>query len=79
MGNGTVSFEIVKHIGVIGSSKSGWNKELNLVSWNESEPKYDIRDWDSDHRHMSRGITLTSEQVEKLRKLLNGNHVVANL
>ena len=36
-------YEIVKELGVISESAKGWTKELNLVSWNDKPPKYDIR------------------------------------
>ena len=65
-----VSFEIVKKIGILSTSEAGWTKELNMVSWNNNNPKYDIRDWAPDHKHMSRGITLNFEQALTLKKLL---------
>ncbi len=67
------TFEIVEKIGVIQTYASGWSKEINLVSWNEGNPKYDIRDWDEDHLHMSRGITLHKEELEALKKILDEN------
>ena len=39
-----ISFEIVKRIGIIERRPSGWNKEVNLVSWNGGPAKYDIRE-----------------------------------
>lgn len=53
-----VRFDIVEQIGVISRHSTGWQKELNLVAWNGGQPKFDIRDWDESHEHMSRGITL---------------------
>ena len=64
--------EIKEHIGIISESKNGWTKELNLVSWNDNDPKYDIRDWDPKHEKMSRGITLTEEEAYELSILLTG-------
>ena len=52
-GSDPVRFEIKEKIGVIAEYPSGWSKEINLVSWNDAAPKYDIRDWDSNHEHMS--------------------------
>ncbi len=69
--NNDFMFEIVEEIGVIQTHPSGWAKELNLVSWNEGTPKYDIRDWDKEHKHMSRGVTLHKEEMETLKKILN--------
>lgn len=67
-----MKFEIVEHIGVLSEKKSGWKKELNKISWNEKEPKYDIRDWSEDHTKMGKGITLTEEELRELTKILNG-------
>ena len=66
-----VNYEIVKQIGVVSESKTGWTKELNLVSWNDREPKYDLRDWAPDHEKMGKGITLTKEEVDELTKILS--------
>lgn len=65
-----LSYEIVKELGVLSVSPKGWQKELNLISWNGREPKYDIRDWAPDHEKMGKGITLSAEEVSALRKLL---------
>ena len=67
--------EIVKECGVLSQSPSGWTKELNLVSWNDREPKYDIRDWSPDHTKMSKGITLTSEEMQELIDLLKDTEI----
>lgn len=40
-----IKFDVVEHIGVLSESSKGWTKELNLISWNGKEPKYDLRDW----------------------------------
>jgi len=65
-----IKFEIVKNIGVISESSKGWTKELNLISWNGREPKYDIRDWDPDHQKMGKGVTLTEDELKKLKEVL---------
>ncbi|MCR5482721.1 MAG: hypothetical protein K6F52_08020 [Clostridia bacterium] len=65
-----VRFEIVEKIGVLNSYSNGWNKELNLVAWNGNSAKYDLRDWDPNHEHMSRGITLHAPEALKLGLLL---------
>ncbi|MDO9566559.1 MAG: hypothetical protein Q7J15_07455 [Candidatus Desulfaltia sp.] len=44
-----IKFEIKKNIGTLSESSKGWLKELNLISWNDREPKYDLRDWAPDH------------------------------
>ncbi|MFJ6413634.1 YdbC family protein [Terribacillus saccharophilus] len=65
-----LSYEIVKELGVLSVSPKGWQKELNLISWNGLEPKYDIRDWAPEHEKMGKGITLSVEEVRTLRTLL---------
>lgn len=63
-------FEIMEHIGVLSTAKSGWQKELNLVSWNGRPPKFDLRDWSQDHVKMGKGMTLSNEEVTVLKSLL---------
>jgi hypothetical protein len=65
-----ISFDIVKHLGVISEEKSGWKKELNMVSWNGRNPKLDLRDWSPDHEKMGKGVTLSQDEAEKLAELL---------
>lgn len=67
-----IKFEIKKSFGVLSESAKGWKKELNLVSWSENEPKYDLREWDAEHAKMGKGITLTAEELKKLKELLSG-------
>ena len=66
-----IKYEIVKQVGILSKSASGWAKELNLVSWNDREPKYDLRDWSADHEKMGKGVTLTLEELSALKELLN--------
>jgi hypothetical protein len=49
-----IKCEIIKKIGVLSTSGSGWTKELNLVSWNYREPKYDLRDWSAEREKMGK-------------------------
>lgn len=66
-----IKYEIVKNIGVLSKSASGWSKELNLISWNDRQPKYDLRDWSADHEKMGKGVTLSQDEVLVLKELLN--------
>ncbi len=63
-------FEIVRHFGVLSTTSRGWIKELNLVRWNGRDPKYDIREWQPDHQKMSKGVTLTREEIGELFDIL---------
>ena len=66
-----IKYEIIKKIGVLSTSASGWTKELNLISWNDREPKYDIRDWSADGEKMGKGATLSREESPALKEILN--------
>lgn len=67
-----IKFEIEKELGSISESSKGWTKELNLISWNGKDSKYDLRDWSHEHEKMGKGVTLSLEELKKLRDLLNG-------
>lgn len=66
-----IKYEVKETIGVLSESSKGWKKELNLVSWNDNTPKFDIRDWSPEHEKIGKGITLTNEELKKLRDILN--------
>ena len=66
-----IKFDIKENYGVISETEKGWKKELNLVSWNDRETKYDLRDWDSEHKKMGKGITLTNDEFIKLKEIIN--------
>ena len=66
-----IKYEITKKIGVLSESTRGWTKELNLVSWNDREAKYDLRDWAPEHEKMGKGVTLSTEELRRLRDILN--------
>ena len=66
-----IKYEIKQEIGVLSENAKGWRKELNLVSWNDAAPKYDLRDWAPGHEKMGKGVTMTKEEVEKLKELLS--------
>jgi hypothetical protein len=66
-----IKFEMVNKIGVLSKTGKGWAKELNLIRWNDRDPKYDIREWSPDGQTMGKGVTLTKEELAELRRLLN--------
>jgi hypothetical protein len=66
-----IKYEIVQKIGVLSKAGSGWAKELNLISWNDRDPKYDLRDWSADGEKMGKGVTLSKDELLALRELLN--------
>ncbi len=64
-------YEIVKNIATLSSAANGWQRQLNLISWNDREPKYDIRDWAPDGSKMGKGISLSTEEVIMLKEILD--------
>ncbi|WP_343347492.1 YdbC family protein [Terrisporobacter petrolearius] len=64
-------YDIVENLGVLSKNTKGWTKELNLISWNGAKPKYDLRDWGPDHEKMGKGITLSNEEFEALKEIIN--------
>ena len=66
-----IKYEIIQNLGVLSTSASGWSKELNLISWNDRDPKFDLRDWSADHSKMGKGVTLSADELSALKALLN--------
>ena len=66
-----LKYEVIDEIGVLGENAKGWTKELNLISWNEAAPKYDIREWSPDGSRMGKGVTLTKEEAKALKRILS--------
>lgn len=71
-----IKYEIIKNIAILSTSASGWRKELNLISWNDREPKYDLRDWSADHSKMGKGVTLTKEELLALKEFLMHDEII---
>ncbi len=75
----SIKFEVVRKIGSLTNNSQVWNKELNLVSWNDREPIYDLRLWKVGSEQPGKGITLTKEELkelvmimkDELRRLIN--------
>ena len=66
-----IKYEIKETLGTLSENNKGWSKELNLISWNDREPKYDIRDWALEHEKMGKGVTLSADELKNLRDILN--------
>ena len=64
-------YEITERIAVLSQSPNGWERQLNMISWNDHEPKYDIRDWSPDGSKMSKGISLSHDEMAVLKDILN--------
>lgn len=66
-----IKYEIKETLGELSEAGKSWRKELNLISWNDKDAKYDIRDWSPEHEKMGKGVTLSKDELIKLRTLLN--------
>ena len=66
------TYEVTERIAVLSTNARGWERQLNMVSWNGNPPKYDIRDWSPDGSRMAKGISLTEEELKTRKDILNG-------
>jgi len=66
-----IKYDIIETLAVLSEGSKGWKKELNLISWNDREPKYDIRDWSEEHEKMRKGVTFTLSELQALKEALN--------
>ena len=66
MSEKSVTCEIVEPIAVLSENEKGYTKEINLVSWNGAEPKFDIRNWHPGRVRSGKGIALTRDEIINL-------------
>jgi len=70
-----IKYEIKETIGTLSENNKGWSKELNLISWNDREAKYDLRDWAPEHEKMGKGLTLSLDELKELKKILENMNI----
>jgi len=63
-------YEIFETVAVLSEGKKGWQKELNLISWNGREPVYDIWEWAKDHQKLGKGVTFKQSELQVLKESL---------
>ena len=66
-----ITFTIEEELGALSVASNGWKKQLTYTSWNGRNPKFDLRSWSDDHNAMTKGLTLTKEEMVKLKEILN--------
>lgn len=73
MSKDNVTYEITKRIGVLDDPEGSYRTELNLIRWNRQPEKYDLRTWyyRNGEPQPLKGIALSREQMDALKKLLN--------
>jgi hypothetical protein len=64
-----IKYKIVSHLFSLNNAGT-FLKELNIISWNDRDPVYDLRGWNDDHTKMSKGITLSKDEFEELKTKL---------
>lgn len=64
------TYKVIREIAVLSEKTNGWSKQLNLISWNDGDPKYDIRDWGPNREKMGKGVTLTPAELMSLSEAL---------
>lgn len=67
--NGELKWKVIRKLGVLLEKDNGYTKEVNVMSWNDADPKLDIREWTPDHKPL-RGVTLTENETIILRDML---------
>ena len=68
-----VEVNVVEHIATIAEYRSGYDLELNLISYNGYAPRYDLRRWDKMGNRMGKGITFTADEADEIVRALK-NH-----
>ena len=68
------SYKIIRNITTI-SQRGNWALELNLISWDGRPATFDLRKWNEDRTKMSKGISLTRDEVKALGKFLIDNPI----
>ena len=58
-------YKLIEQIGIAGRKENGETLQLNLVSWYDRQPMYDIRRHYHDGKPM-KGMTLTKEELLNL-------------
>ena len=71
---GNFTYDIIQHIATL-SYRGAWILELNLISWNGRTPTFDLRRWSEDHSKMSKGTSLTKQELDALAQFLAENPI----
>lgn len=74
-----INFEIYKVLGTLSEGKDGKKKQLTCTSWGRYNPKFDLRSWDEDYNSMTKGVTMTLEEAQALKELLNSVDLEAEM
>ncbi len=65
-----ITCEITRELAVLSENDRGYTKEVNMVSWNGADAKFDIRNWHPGREKCGKGITLTEDEAYTLMDVL---------
>lgn len=65
-----LKYEKIQQIGIVSEGKKR-TKELNIVKWGSQEPKFDLRNWNKEDGKPGKGVTLTADELQKLKEMLD--------
>ncbi|MBT9813714.1 hypothetical protein GPL26_29515 [Enterocloster citroniae] len=66
-----LKYHIVQTL-VVFPADGEFHKELNLIEWGDHKAKYDLRGWNSDRTEMTKGVTLSKEEMQILKEKIGG-------
>ena len=68
---GRFSYNIDQALGILAQSEDGkFTTEVNMISYNNTRPKLDIRRWNRKEGKMLKGVALNWEETQKLLEIL---------
>lgn len=65
-----ITYKIIKELLEL-SKTDKTAKILSIVSWNDSDPVFDIHSWADDRKRCYRGCTFSFEEMKKLKEALD--------
>lgn len=65
-----IKYEVRRELGVLTDNNTTWQKLVRLVSWNQAQPKIDVRVWNTETGLPAKGIALSDEEARLLYQIL---------
>lgn len=66
-----ISMKLIRTVGTLSENEKGWKKQLKVISWNDAEPKYDLRAWNPEEDRSGKGLTMTHDELKALGDIIN--------
>ena len=71
--NDEITYKVLEECGALPARKNGDVLKLRYMSWNDRDPRYDLRFWKTDEdgsERCGKGITLAGEELEGIYELI---------